>query len=119
MRDNVDRMKRNHPEIANDLNPYVTIYVETRLFEDISNMVAANNAGGNYEFASASAFIRSAIEEYVVSGIPLTANTRPGRKKRFSLTFSRDLRAAFDTLPRGKKTEVIDRAIRSKLDRMR
>jgi hypothetical protein len=94
---------------------YITqIRIDAQLFESLNNAVESAIFGGNYSIQSASHFVREALKEHA-SGTPLKVAHQNGSKKSLSLRLNEQLKNFWDTLPKGHRNNILERAIRTKL----
>lgn len=92
----------------------LSVRIDVLLYEVVDNFVVSANTGGDYRYTSTADFIRAALHEHK-DGKKLESRAESGKKKRMTLRVSDGLKAYYEGLPRGKRTEILERAIRTKL----
>lgn len=92
----------------------LSVRIDVLLYEVVDNFVTSANIGGDYSFTSAADFIRAAIRDHA-GGKKLEAKAEGKKKKRMTLRVDDAVKAHYEGLPRGKRTEILERAIRTKL----
>jgi len=90
------------------------IRINANLFDSVKNAVESAIWGGNYEFESASHFLREALREHA-TGKPLIVAHQGGPRKQLSLKLDDSLKGFWDTLPKRHRQNILERAVRTKL----
>lgn len=92
----------------------LSIQINEQLAQTIDEHITSLQAAGDYSYVSVSDFIRAALND-LNGGMKLTAMAVPGKSKRTTVPVTPDAVAYWQTLPVRKKTEILERAIRTKL----
>jgi len=92
----------------------LSVRIDVLLYEVVDNFVVSTNTGGDYRYTSTADFIRAALHDHK-DGKKLESRAESGKKKRMTLRVDDGLKAYYEGLPRGKRTEILERAIRTKL----
>jgi len=101
-------------DLSERFDHMVQIRIHKHLFESIKNSVESAIFGGNYEIESASHFLREALRDHL-NGKQLKVAHENGSKKAISLKLDNDLKAFWDTLPKRHRQNILERAVRTKL----
>jgi hypothetical protein len=80
------------------------------------NAIVGAHRAGDYSFTSLPDLIRAALSAYF-DGMGLTAAPETGRKRRTTIGLDDDLKRRYDELPARKRGEIIERALRTFLNR--
>lgn len=92
----------------------LSVRINALLYEVVDDFVISANTGGDYRYTSTADFIRAALHDHK-EGKKLETRAESGQKKRMTLRVDDGLKAHYEGLPRGKRTEILERAIRTKL----
>ena len=90
------------------------IRINTHLFDTLQNAINSAISGGNYRYGSAAEFMREALKDYAETK-QLLLNVEKGIRKLMSLRLDEDLKNFWDSLPNGQRSNILERAIRTKL----
>ena len=95
----------------------ISIHLEPNLFMMIEQMLESRQIAGDYSWSSVADFIREAILDYA-QGINLEAQAIGKRTKRFSLRAGKTVVNYWESFPKRKKAEILDRILRTKLNKL-
>lgn len=85
------------------------------LYTTAENALEGAHRAGDYTVTSIPELLRAALRAYL-RGMPLTAAPETGGKKRTTIGLDDELKAGYDGLPRRKRGEIIERALRTFLN---
>ena len=92
--------------------------MDVELYQTITEAIQSAKLGENFHYANVSDFIRAALTDYK-EGMTLTAAPQaPRHFKDTSVCLPASLRDFWRSLPRLQHWEILDRVLRTKLERM-
>ena len=106
------------PEANAPLIHRTSIRMDAKLYQAIGEAVQSAKLGEDFHYANVSDFIRAALTDYK-KGMPLTAAPQTSQHvKDTSVCLPVSLRDFWRSLPRLQHWEILDRVLRTKLERM-
>jgi hypothetical protein len=90
----------------------ITVRYGTVLYDTIQNAVDSAHATQDFTFVSPSDFVRAALRAYK-EGMSLTELDIPGAKRETKLRVDDELYQFYQELPRGMRSRLLERAIRT------
>lgn len=101
-------------EFGND----VALQINISLRQTIEEMVEAAHAAGDYTYISVSAFYREALRDHMKDPTLLAQARKGEKKKRTSMRVDDELFAYWQTFPVGKRSEMFERILLTKIVKM-
>jgi hypothetical protein len=86
------------------------------LYATAENALEAAHLAGDYSLTSLPDLIRAALTAHF-DGMALSAPPEKGRKRRTTIGMDDNLKARYDELPHGKRSEIVERSLRTFLNR--
>ena len=106
------------PDRSLPLTHRITLRMDARLHQAIGEAVQSAKLGEHFHYANISDFIRAALGDYK-KGMTLTTAPQAARHiKDTSVCLPTPLRDFWRSLPRRQHWEILDRVLRTKLERM-
>lgn len=111
--------KRSHKKSGRSLSRtyHLTIEVDAVLLQTIREAVQSAKLSEDLHYTNVSDFIRKALIDYK-NGMKLTAAPRKRGRGQTSIFFPASLRDFWESLPARLRYEILDRVLRTKLERM-
>lgn len=97
---------------SNGFATSIAVRYGTSLHSTIQNMIETSHVAQDFTFVTPSDFVRAALEAYR-DGMQLTELDVPGEKREVKIRVHTDLRQFYETLPKGMRTKIVERAIRT------
>ncbi len=95
----------------------ITVRYGTALYGTIRSMIASSHAAEDFTFVSSSDFIRAALRA-LKDGMQLTELDTPGEKRETKLRVDEGLKQFYQSLPKGMRNRLLERAMRTYLKNM-
>ncbi len=105
------------PQPLTGFSEMIQIGVERKLDAFLENMITSAINGGDYRYGSTSDLIREALDD-LRNGVPVTEPASTDPKKIRTIRVTAVAKAFWQTLPRGHRRALLDRAIRTKLKQL-
>jgi len=86
------------------------------LYATAENAIEGAHLAGDYSLTSLPELIRAALTAHF-SGMALTAPPESGKKRRTTIGLDDELKLRYDKLPNRKRGEIVERALRTFLNR--
>lgn len=96
---------------------HLTLKVDADLLQAVGEAVQSAKLGEDFRYANVSDFIRKALIDYK-RGMKLTAAPRTKQQVQTSIYLTAALRDFWESLPPMQRYEILDRVLRTKLERM-
>ena len=93
-------------------NQSITVRYGTALYDTIQNIIESSHAAQDFTYITSSDFVRAALKAYQ-DGMQLTALDEPDTKRETKLRVSADLKTFYQSLPKGIRNKLLERAIRT------
>jgi len=112
--------KNTEKEITNqsvENQKYISFRCDTNLLTKVINHLTSQKLAGNYQHPNLSAIIRQALTDYQAKKLSLTYK-RPinNNKKQVGLRVNENTYNAYEELPLGSRTELLERILGSWLE---
>ena len=93
-------------------NQSITVRYGTSLYSTIQNLIESSHAAQDFTYITPSDFVRAALKAYQ-DGMQLTELDEPDQKRETKLRVSTDLKKFYQSLPKGIRNKLLERAIRT------